>query len=45
MLFAVFPIVIAIAIGAIIAWPEAAGAILDDFYTWFRYFAGPIRRG
>ncbi|HET6379121.1 MAG TPA: hypothetical protein VFG05_12575 [Methylocella sp.] len=33
------------AIGLVIAWPGPARAIFDDFTTWFRYFAGPIRRG
>ncbi|HET6376396.1 MAG TPA: hypothetical protein VFF88_10135 [Methylocella sp.] len=32
-------------IGLVIAWPGPARAIFDDFTTWFRYFAGPIRRG
>jgi hypothetical protein len=33
------------AIGLVMAWPGPARAIFDDITTWFRYFAGPIRRG
>jgi hypothetical protein len=38
-------IVAAAAIAIAIAPPETIDAILGDFFTWFRYFAGPVRRG
>jgi hypothetical protein len=44
ILFAALLVIVA-GIGAKLAWPEAVNAVFDDFYTWFHYFAGPIRRG
>jgi hypothetical protein len=42
---ALFALASGIGIVVMIAWPDTVNAVLDDFFTWFRYFAGPIRRG